>query len=950
MAARDGARGEHTSASRRADARLGTVAAPADTFRGRRAKSESEGQRRCAPAPRCRRVPIPSARRREVDAVHTPTSRRAAAVVVLAGLQAAAALAVAVDAPPHLRARTLHAARLAGPAPRIDGRLDEPAWRGAEVATDFVESRPRPAAVASLVSRARVVVDDDALYVALEYDDPTPGAIRAPLARRDDETTSDWAFVEIDSRHDRHTGFSFGVNPRGVQVDGLWLSDTLYDSAWNAVWSAAAATTARGWSAEFRIPFSQLSFALPPDARAMVWGINFYRFAPGHAESSNWSPRYPALAGVVSNFNEIVIPAPAHVRRLEATPYVAARGGDDDGERAARIGADLSVGLGPGFRLTATLLPDFGQVEADPSQVNLSAFELFQTERRPFFLEGTDLFRFDTGLAFAARDAAFDNEAPFYSRRIGAAPPGDVPAAAEVLERPATTTLLGAAKLVGDSANGWTLGAFAAATDAEQARVRTAEGGRAAVRIAPRATIGVARALKSSRDGDTNVGFFAQRLERSGLDGDLARGLVRDATTLGVDLRQRYADDAYELRAWALGSQVAGSRAAIRGVEEAPRHLFQRPDFDGALDPAATRLRGFAGEARFARVGGSLRWSLGARGVSRGFDVDGTGYQQTSDWLLLSGTWRFERYPDAGRLRLVAVGSDGSGIGWTTRGERRATVVNGYAYVESRSTANLKLGYTRDLEALAIGWLRGGPALLLPSRDTLTASCASSQTSASYATLDLAWAREPGSRSWAVAVNPLLNVRTSDRLQWSVGPTWRTDAIGWQPVGRPVLDGVAHDLVARVVQRTLGLTVRADYILSPRLAVQLYAQPFATAGRYRRYQLLRAARAGNPADRFAPLCPTCIGARDGTIALDLDGNGTLESAVARPDGAERALNASAVVRWEIRAGSFLTVVWNQRRAGSGGDGRRAAAALLRDLGGDAAVDVVLAKLSWRLGS
>src|SRR5204862_5852940 len=200
-----------------------------------------------------------------------------------------------------------------------------------------------------------------------------------------------------------------------------------------------------------------------------------------------------------------VVPAPAQVNRLEATPFAAARGGDvaaaDD--RVAG-GADFSAGLGSSFRLTGTLLPDFGQVEADPSQVNLTAFELFQDERRPFFLEGLGLFRFDTNLAFSTREASFGNEAPFYSRRVGEAPRGGVPADAELIARPAETSLLGAAKLVGDTASGWTLGAFAAVADDEQAIIRRADGRRDAWAIGPRSTLGVARAVRSSRDGATS--------------------------------------------------------------------------------------------------------------------------------------------------------------------------------------------------------------------------------------------------------------------------------------------------------------------------------------------------------------------------------------------------------------------------------------------------------------
>ena len=286
------------------------------------------------------------------------------------------------DCDPALVARrSLAVHRLSGPPPAIDGRLDEPAWNEAPVATGFVQASPRPAAPASLRSEARVLVDEEAIYFGFRYFDPEPAKILAPLARRDDETISDWAFVEIDSRHDRRSGFSFGVNPRGVQVDGLWSQDVNYDASWNAVWEAAARIDSEGWTAEIRIPFSQLPFRLPPEGSDLVWGINFYRYSPGHGEKSNWSPRFAGLAGVVSQFNDLHLPAPSRVRRLEVTPYLAPRAGNDlqGGPQRGRkqeveAGADLKVGLGSSFSLTATLLPDFGQDEADPSQVNLTAY------------------------------------------------------------------------------------------------------------------------------------------------------------------------------------------------------------------------------------------------------------------------------------------------------------------------------------------------------------------------------------------------------------------------------------------------------------------------------------------------------------------------------------------------------------------------------------------------
>jgi hypothetical protein len=553
--------------------------------------------------------------------------------------------------PALLARRSLTAARISGPPPVIDGRLDEPAWRQAPVATGFTQNRPRPGAPSVLRSEARVLVDDEAIYVGLTYFDPEPAKILAPLARRDDETISDWAFVEIDSRHDRRSGFSFGVNPRGVQVDGLWTDDVVYDPSWNAVWEGAARVTADGWTVEVRIPFSQLAFSLPSaeSSGEMIWGINFYRNSPARGESSNWSPRYPGLGGVVSRFNDLHLPAPSRIHRFEATPYTAPRLGNDGpaGERksSVRAGADLKVGLGSSFSLTATLLPDFGQVEADPSQVNLTAFELFQAEQRPFFLEGIDVFRMSTGLAFATRETSFADEAPFYSRRVGRAPRGDLPpaAATAAVSVPTATSLLGAVKLSGQTPSGWTLGVFTAESDREHATLELpAGGGREEWPVEARTTATVARAIRSFDHGESSFGLFAADLHRSSLGPVLSPQEVSDAAALGTEILHRFGGGSYELRSWALGSRLAGDAEAIARVAEAPNHFFQRPDANGLpRSPYGTSLTGLAAETRLSRIAGNLLWDVIARGVTPGFDVNELGFQRNSDWLLLAGHWQY---------------------------------------------------------------------------------------------------------------------------------------------------------------------------------------------------------------------------------------------------------------------------------------------------------------------
>jgi hypothetical protein len=883
-------------------------------------------------------------------------SRRAilgAVVFSMAASAGAATCPTAACDPARLARRTLRAVRLQGPAPAIDGVLDDGAWRNAALATGFVESRPRPAAAAGLESEARVLVDDQALYVALTYLDPRPETIQAPLARRDDETTSDWAFVEIDSRYDRRSSFSFGVNPRGVQVDGLWFGDTLYDFSWNAVWEAAARPTAEGWTAEFRIPFSQLAFSLPAGSAELLWGVNFYRFSPGHGESSNWSPRYSGLGGIVSNFNDLVVPAPPSVRRLEATPFVAPRLGRDRGDTRASLeaGADFRVGLGSTFSLTGTVLPDFGQVEADPSQVNLTSFELFQAERRPFFLEGLDVFRLDTALAFSSRASSFASEAPFYSRRVGRAPRGRAPFAVASPELPAATTLLGAAKLSGQTAGGWTLGLFTAASDREEGHGRGLDGSAVSWMAEPRSLFSVGRASRSFNGGHTSLALFAADVHRLDLSEALASQYVRDAASAGLEAQHRFHHGNYQVRGWVLGSQLTGDAAAIARVAESPQHLFQRRDAPRLHDrPYGTVLRGLAAETRLSRIGGSLRWDLSARAVSPGFDVNETGFQRNSDWLLLAGGWRYERFRPGRWIRAWAVGSENLGLGWSWAGEPRARVLSAFGSVDLRSYWTLKLTATHELPALSMDRLRGGPALLLPGRDALAATLVTDTRRPTYASLDAGVAREPASGSSAATLSPFLNVRSSDRVQWSVGPTWQAETVGWQYVGAAGAAGAPDYLVGRVRQRTLALTLRADVIFTPRLSLQFYAQPFATAGRYDAWQRLSSPRDPRPERRFVPLAAGQV-RRDGArLDLDLDGDGGFEAALPWPGGQERALDASAVLRWEYRPGSYLTAVWSHRRDASVGEDTLSPAHSLRRLFHDPASNVLLLKASLRVGS
>jgi hypothetical protein len=834
---------------------------------------------------------------------------------------------------PLLAPRSVTAAR-AGAAIQVDGRLDEPAWSAARSGEDFIQAEPAPGDLAKLPTTFRVLFDDRALYIGVRLDDPEAAAIQAPLGRRDNETTADWCFVEIDSRRDRRTAYSFGVNPAGMQVDGVFLNDIEYDVTWNAVWESATRTDGTGWTVEYRIPFSILAFHGAAAGEPMRWGINVHRYNPHTGEVSNWSPRIPRLAGVVSLFNELVVDAAPRARRLDLTPYAllqVERAGSE-----VRAGIDANVGLSQSVELAATVLPDFGQVEADPTQLNLTAFELFQQERRPFFTEGIDAFRFDTQLALVTRDDSFADEAPFYSRRIGRAPEGEVPAGASA---PLATRILGAVKLFGHTSSGWRAGVLAAATGGADAMTAGE-----AVRVAAPTEAAVARVVRAARGGNAAFGLFASGLHRE-VDGALAEQLPESAGAVGLDGRIRWADQTYEARAWALATEQIGTAAAIARLAAQPWHNLMRPDAPRLrLADGATRLAGFAAEARVGKVGGDLQGSVATRAISPGYDVNGLGFQRNSDWVVIAGQWSYQRYLSSGWLRHWRAGTDNAGLGWSWGGERRAAVLDGVVQLDFHNYWSATLTLQRELASLSTEWLRGGPALALPPRDLARLSIHSDARRMSFASLDVAVAREPGSGSRSAQVSPSLTLRLSDHVAAVAGASYQDQVVGWQLVAGPGVAPADTYLVGRVRQRAVSLSLQADIAISPRTIVQLYAQPFATVGRYSRYALLADPRAPRPADRFAVLSPDELTVDAATVTVH---GAEQDFTVARPDGVSRTLIASAVVRWELRPGSFLTAVWSHRgEAAASATGARLGDALGRVLT-EPGADVVLVKLGWR---
>ncbi|HEX2092198.1 MAG TPA: DUF5916 domain-containing protein, partial [Longimicrobiaceae bacterium] len=567
-----------------------------------------------------------------------------AALLLAVGSLAAQTNPPAGPGPDATPRRTLRAAA-ADATVTLDGRLDEAAWAQAEPAVDWVQQRPRPGAPASQRTEARVLYDAGAVYVGMRMYDTAPDSVVAPLARRDYIGFSDWANVLIDSYHDRRTAYRFSVNPAGVKKDVFYFNDMQEDVGWDAVWDVATQRDSAGWTAEFRIPLSQLRFSRG-DAGERTWGINFFRDIARLNERSYWSPMPPDAPGFVSRFGELAgLGELAPPRRLEVVPYTMARvtrapdaPGDpfyQENDTYGTVGGDLKYGITSNLTLTATINPDFGQVEADPSQVNLTAFEIFFPEKRPFFLEGADIFRFDIDYRWNIRGKNFAHDQVFYSRRIGRQPQGFLPAGTVFFDAPTSTRILGAAKVSGKTAGGWSVGFLDAVSAEETARYADLRGNRGSTVVEPLSNYAVARASRDFRNGASAIGGIFSAAHRR-LDGTGMDFLRSSAYTAGVDGRHRFGGGNYEVRGALLGSHVEGSRRSIFLTQIAPGRYFQRPDADYVeLDPERTSLSGILADARVERIGGGpWRWGLVGHAISPGFEINDVGFQPYPDWAI----------------------------------------------------------------------------------------------------------------------------------------------------------------------------------------------------------------------------------------------------------------------------------------------------------------------------
>jgi len=838
---------------------------------------------------------------------------------------------------------------------RVDGVLDESAWGRATPVTAFTQRDPEEGAPASERTEVRVLIGGDALYIGARLYDAEAARIVGRLARRDAPLAESDAFlVFLDSYHDHLTAFGFGITPAGAIRDVVIGADGEEDETWDGVWDGAAAVDSLGWSAELRIPLSQLRYR----RTATAWGIQLARTIVRKQETSFFAFTPKAEGAGINRYGHLVgLGELAAQERLELLPHTVLRG-----ERAPavagdpfRTGGDASVGAGlearyrvtSGLTLNATVNPDFGQVEADPAVVNLSAYETRYDEKRPFFIEGADFFRFGRLRAGHAATAP----QYFFSRRIGREPTLEPDYDyAEALD---VTTILGAAKLTGKS-GGWSVGLLDAVTAAEQARYVDDDSIMRAMSVEPRTNYFAGRVVRELRAGNTAVGGFVTGVRRDLATDDLAGALRSSAVAFGLDVNHAWGNRTWALDGSIAGSTVRGSVDAIDDVQRSSARYYQRPDATHLdYDPARTSLSGHAAQLALSKLAGlHWRWSTAYQEVSPGLEVNDLGFQRDADRRVASGQVEYLQQRPTSLVRSWRV-SASVDQEWNFGGDGLARGVSTYAYTQLHNYWTVYGSAGRGFPALDDRLTRGGPLARDPGDWYLDLNVTTDDRKRVFAWGNTYLWRDGGG-SWSAAGAASLSIKPGPGIKLRVGPYVEVAQYVAQPVTR-VSDTLATATYGRryvfgtLEQVTTSLSTRLDWTFAPRLSLQLYGQLFVGSGAYHTFKELEAPRTFD----FIR-----YGADQGAIGRDSTGLYTVE-----PDGPgpaapftfydpnfnDRSLRGTAVLRWEYRPGSTVYLAWQHRRSDSAPVGdfdlQRDLAALF-DAG---ATNVLMLKATYWLG-
>ena len=810
-------------------------------------------------------------------------------------------------------------------APVIDGKLDDGCWKHIEWGGDFTQFEPYEDSLPSQKTTFAILYDDNNLYVAIKAYDTEPNKINQTLSRRD-QSDGDWAGITIDSYEDKLTGFSFSVTAAGSKVDAIFTNDNNDDDSWDPIWYVKTSTNAEGWNAEMRIPLSQLRFT---KKNSYEWGVEVARFIFRKNELSLWKPLHKSSNKIVSDFGILAgISNIAPKKDIELFPFALGKltySEKEEGNPFATgknktfsAGLDGKISITNDITLNMTINPDFGQVESDPSLVNLSAFESFLPEKRPFFIEGRNIFKF--GMTSGDGDGA--STGMFYSRRIGRRPHFSPDLNDNEYSRnPDNTTILGAFKLSGKTRKGTSIGILESFTRRENADLDK-EGVESKYPVEPFTNYIVARVEQDIDKGNTVVGGIFTATNRD-INSENFVTLPASAYTGGFNATHYWKDKNYFFTVKSIFSSIYGSKEAITDLQTNSTHNFQRPDATHLeVDSSLTSLSGHGGTLEFGKFGGGhLRMLTWITWSSPKLDFNDLGFMQQSDNIEQVAWFGYNEWQPKHFYNRFNFGG-AFFTGWNFAGQNMYKGLNMNGNLQFKNYYRIFTGFNLQGNALSAYDLRGGPMLITPPGLNYRIGVESDQRKKLSMELFLMKRWSEYDNSTMSLVKYSLTYKPVNTVSISLSPSYDVSEDNLQYVTTIEGDAPNNYIMARLHSEQFSLSARINVGITPDMSIQYYGQPFYFAGNYSQFKTITNPDAPDYNNRFHEYTPNEIqpDTENNIYNVDTDGNGT-DFSFDNPDFHFLQYRSNLVYRWEYKPGSTLFLVWSQGRTTDGSEGK-----------------------------
>jgi hypothetical protein len=801
--------------------------------------------------------------------------------------------------------------RLTTEKPVIDGHLNDSCWYTGSWAGDYVQWIPTEGAKASHPTEFNILYDDNNLYVGIRAYDKEPSKIQRRAGRRD-EFQGDMVGICFDSYHDHRTGFEFDLTAYGQKIDNVITNPWNNDFNWNAVWTGKVGLEDSAWVAEMEIPLNQLRYS---NETEQVWGMHAWRWINRLQEESDWEPQSSTSPGMLYLFGELKgITGLKKSRRFELMPYAVGKlqtfekqqgnpFAEDGRSWSGAVGADAKIGISSNFTMDLTINPDFGQVEADPSVMNLTAFETFYEEKRPFFLEGKNIF-----------DYALDDMTLFYSRRIGHTP-GYIPEldSGEYSHMPENTSILNALKLSGKTSGGFSVGIMQSLTSKENALIATGEDDRRKVTAEPYTNYLVGRVQQDYKQGNTVIGAIFTSTNRF-IQDDHLKYINRAAYTGGVDLLHQWKDKKYFVDAKFIGSYVSGDKTAITNLQRSPARYYQRPDADYlSVDSNRTHLAGSAGSIHIGRKSQGLwRYSTGIGWFSPGLELNDIGYMQMTDIIRQTNAISYFVNKPVSVFRTYSIAFE-QGNHWDFGGRYLVSDFELATRFEFLNKWVIEAHPGYQPQRLDTRLLRGGEALLLPATWRIYSHFNTDYSKKLQFALDFFTDKSNHESTHSYEISPAFVYRPFNTISLSAGATYTFNYNQLQYIKTQNSGEQTRYILGTINQKTLSLVFRVDYIVTPELSFQYYGSPFVSQGKYTEYKHITSPVSKEYSSRFE-LYENPV-KENGTIFFDEDHDAVSDYAISDPDFNFLQFRSNLVARWEYRPGSVIYMVWSMDKTG-----------------------------------